>query len=144
LGGPVAEDPPESHEFAVEVVDGLHAGGLLGEQDGQAAGVGLDVVVVVGEQRGDPRRDALLAAEVRDWASDGRCHGFSSGLWVLTCGSGVRSPTEPGLLCAGLWVTGQVCSGRAVVITGVPEPGQGLPGGPWRRRRPWVVMRWWT
>src|SRR5690606_2135167 len=49
-----------------------------------------------------------------------------------------------GVVCAGLWVTGQVCSGRAVVITGVPEPGQGLPGGPWRRRRPSRVMRWWT
>src|SRR5690606_32399867 len=46
-----------------------------------------------------------------------------------------------GVVCAGLWVTGQVCSGRAVVITGVPEPGQGLPGGPWRRRRPSRVMR---
>src|SRR5690606_39327062 len=28
-----------------------------------------------------------------------------------------------GVVCAGLWVTGQVCSGRAVVITGVGSGG---------------------
>src|SRR5690606_33973237 len=118
LGGLLPQDAPERHQLAVEVVDGLHPGRLLGEQDGQAARVGLDVVVVIRQQRGDPRRDALLAAEVRDWASDGRWHGVSSGLWVLTRGSGVRSRTAPRLLGAGRGLTGQVCSGRAVVIAG--------------------------
>jgi hypothetical protein len=62
--GVVAQDLPEVHEVAVEVVDGLHRGRRLGQEHGERPGEGLDVVLVGGQERGDLGGDRGLAAEV--------------------------------------------------------------------------------
>ena len=62
----VLHDPVEIHQFAVDVVQYLDVGGLLGEEDGGRAGEELDVAGVPTEARQDSVGQATLAAYPRD------------------------------------------------------------------------------